>query len=264
MVNDSALIISKRQRVAAWMVHLFTATGAVLGLVTLYAIHLGHFWLAFWFMGAAIFVDGVDGTLARKANTKVAAAKVDGALLDNILDYVNYVMVPAFFIMVSPNLLPDGWRLGASSLIVLASAYQFSQDDAKTDDHYFKGFPSYWNIVVFYLYFWELSSQINLIIMLFLVIMIFVPIKYVYPSRMDYLTKRRGLRILMLIASVMWAFSTMGLLLFHPNEIWTPPAAFAVVSPIFVIVSLGYAALYIAISLYRTFVPMTIDDDDDV
>lgn len=260
--DSGALLISKRQRVAAWLVHLFTASGAVLGLLTLYAIHQHQFWLAFWIMGAAIFVDAVDGTLARRTNTKVAAAKVDGAMLDNLLDYLNYVIAPAFFLLVSEALLPYGWRIIGTSVIVLASAYQFTQADAKTDDHFFKGFPSYWNIVVFYLYFWGLSPWINLMVILFLAVMVFIPIKYIYPSRLDYLTSKRSLRLLMMLASILWGFSTFGMLLLHPNQIWSPPENFNAVNPIFVWVSMGYTVLYIIISLYRTFVPVEVFDLD--
>ncbi|MDM8531695.1 CDP-alcohol phosphatidyltransferase family protein [Anaerolineales bacterium HSG25] len=259
MTNDAILTISTPQRIAAWLVHLFTASGAILGLLALYAIHNENFWLSFWFMGAAIFVDGVDGTFARLTNTKVAAAKIDGALLDNILDYFNYVMVPAFLLIVHPTIVTGVWGIIVASLIALTSAYQFSQSDAKTDDHYFKGFPSYWNIIVFYLYFWEFSSGFNLFILLFLIIMIFVPIKYIYPSRLDYLTTHHSLRLLMLFGSVLWALSAMGLLLTHPNDIWTLSAMYDPLIPIFVFITFGYTLLYIIISLYRTFVPLSMD-----
>ncbi len=259
MVDESMLFISRRQKVAAWLVHLFTATGAVLGLFTLYAIHLGQFWLAFWIMGAAIFVDAVDGTLARRANTKVAAARVDGALLDNLLDYVNYVMVPAFFLLVNDELLPYGGHIVATCAMVISSAYQFTQDEAKTDDHYFKGFPSYWNIVVFYLYFWSLSPWVNFAVIIFLAIMVFVPIKYIYPSRLDYLTPRRGLRILMLVASIIWGIAMAGMLIGKPNHFWTPPDSLSQASPLFVAMSMAYTLLYIVVSLYRTFVPANFD-----
>ena len=87
MFDDSAYLISKPQRIAAWLVHLFTASGAILGVLSLWAIHEGRYIQSFWLMAAAVFIDSVDGTLARRAKTKVAAPKVDGALLDNIVDY---------------------------------------------------------------------------------------------------------------------------------------------------------------------------------
>ncbi len=142
MIDEFTFFISRRRRVAAWLVHLFTASGAVFGLFALNAIHHEQYLLAFWLMSGALFVDSVDGVLARRAMTKVVAPRVDGALLDNLLDYVNYAMVPAFLLLESDFLLPAGWNYVGSSLIVLVSAYQFTQPEAKTDDHFFQGFPS--------------------------------------------------------------------------------------------------------------------------
>lgn len=245
MINESTFFISRRRRIAAWLVHLFTASGAVIGLLTLGAIHQEQFLLAFWLMGGAIIIDSFDGILARKAKTKVAAPKIDGALLDNIIDYINYVVAPAFFLLVG-DLLPTGpWRWFGASLIVLASAYQFTQPDAKTKDHFFKGFPSYWNIVVFYLFFWQTSPVVNLTIMLVLSILVFVPIKYVYPSRLDYLTKQAWLRQAMFVATLLWGIATAAMLWLYPET-----------NRLLVVLSIGYAIFYVLISLYRTFVPL--------
>lgn len=244
MVNELTNFISRRRRVAAWLVHLFTASGAVLGLFMFFAIHHGAYIAAFWLMGIAILVDGVDGFLARWARTKEAAARVDGELLDNIIDYSTYVMAPAFLLIVS-DLLPAGWRYVAATLIVLASAYQFTQPNAKTADHFFKGFPSYWNIVVFYLFFWQTSPRTNLIIVLVLVVLVFVPIKYVYPSRLDYLTHRVWLQWVMLIATLLWGVATAALLWLYPGT-----------NRFLVFLSIGYIIFYVLFSLYRTFVPL--------
>lgn len=244
VADEPAFFISRQRRVAAWLVHLFTASGAVFGLLTFWAIHQGELLLAFWLMGGAILVDSVDGILARRANTKVAAPKIDGALLDNIIDYVNYVMAPAFFLLVS-DLLPQNWEMVGASVVVLASAYQFTQPEAKTKDHFFKGFPSYWNIVVFYLFFWQTSPQVNLVILLVLSLLVFIPIKYVYPSRLDYLTRKAWLRQGMMLATVLWGVVTAILLLMYPET-----------NRILVGLSMGYVVLYALLSLYRTFVPI--------
>jgi phosphatidylcholine synthase len=244
MVNELTNFISRRRRVAAWLVHLFTASGAVLGLFTFFAIHQGEYIAAFWLMGMSILVDSVDGLLARWARTKEAAARIDGELLDNIIDYSTYVMAPAFLLIVS-DLLPPGWRYVAASLVVLASAYQFTQPNAKTADHFFKGFPSYWNIVVFYLFFWQTSPRTNLIIVLVLVVLVFVPIKYVYPSRLDYLTRKIWLQWVMLIATLLWGVATAALLWLYPGT-----------NRVLVVLSIGYILFYVLFSLYRTFVPL--------
>lgn len=249
MVDDSFLV-SKQQRIAAWLVHLFTASGAVFGVLSLWAIHEGLYIESFWLMAVAIFIDAVDGTLARRAKTKEAVPKVDGALLDNIVDYFTYVLVPAFFILAT-DLLPPGWGLVGVSVLVLASAYQFSQLEAKTDDHFFKGFPSYWNIVVFYLFVMQTSIWVNLFVVLLLSLLIFVPIKYVYPSRLEYLSPNRWLRRGMLGATLMWAAATAAMLWMYPN-----------IQPVFVYTSIGYVVFYTLVSLYRTFVPAKFPDEE--
>ena len=130
--------------------------------------------------------------------------------------------------------------------ITFSSAYQFSQVDAKTHDHFFKGFPSYWNIAVFYLFFWHMQPSTNLIILLVLATLSFVPIKYVYPSRLDYLTRDNRLRLAVLLATGFWGLTVAGLLWVYPNS-----------SPTLIMMSMCYMILYVGISLYRTWVPLT-------
>lgn len=169
--------------VLAWGVHLFTATGAVWGLLALMAI-FNHEWrAAIAWMILAMFVDGFDGMLARWADVKTYADGIDGALLDNILDYINYVLVPALFLVEADFILPAQFRLAGAFAILLTSAYQFTQSDAKTDDHYFKGFPSYWNVMVLYMLIMRLDSWINLAFLVLFNALVFVPVKYIYPSR---------------------------------------------------------------------------------
>jgi phosphatidylcholine synthase len=127
----------------------------------------------------------------------------------------------------------------------LASAYQFTQPEAKTKDHFFKGFPSYWNIVVFYLFFWQMSPWVNLAIVLILVVLVFVPIKYVYPSRLDYLSRNLWLQWAMLIATLLWGAATAAMLWLYPRT-----------NQFLIMLSMGYVIFYVLISLYRTFVPL--------
>lgn len=232
------------QRLLAWSVHLITAFGAVFGLLALHAIVEDRWLVAFWLMGAAVLVDGADGVLARRFGTRQLAARVDGVMLDNIVDYLNYVIVPAFF-LIEADLLPVLVRLPLAGLIALCSAYQFCQIDAKTHDHFFKGFPSYWNIVVFYLFLWQLQPRYNALILLVLCILVFVPIKYIYPSRMDYLTEKQVLRTGMLGLTLLWGVGSTWLLFQYPH----PQHKVTV----FLI---AYMILYIGASIYRQIVPL--------
>lgn len=233
------------QRFTGYMIHGFTASGACIGLFALLAIYQQNYLLALWLMGAAILIDAVDGMFARLVNIKVAVPEVDGTLLDNIVDFFNYTLVPCFFLLVT-NLLPETWRILCVMFITFSSAYQFTQVDAKTEDHFFKGFPSYWNIAIFYLFFFQLTPFTNMMVLMALAILSFVPIKYVYPSRLDYLTENIYLRISMVVTTVLWGAAIFGLLWLYPQS-----------NQFLVGVSLGYGLLYIFISLYRTWYPLT-------
>lgn len=239
------LPINGRRRIAGWLVHALTASGACLGLLALLSIY-NHEWIvAFWLMGAAIVIDAIDGLFARAIQVRKVVPQINGELLDNIVDFVNYTIVPAFFLLVT-NMVPDYWKMLCVIAVTFSSAYQFTQIDAKTSDHFFKGFPSYWNIVIFYLYFCQMNAWINLAILCLLAVLCFVPIKYIYPSRLDYLTHNKMLRLAMLLATIIWGLATVGLLWVYPRT-----------NHFLVFISMSYIALYFIISLYRTWRPLS-------
>lgn len=233
------------RRCLGWLIHAFTASGAFVGLMSLLAIYHHQSLLALWWMSAAILIDAVDGMFARLVHIKEVVPEIDGALLDNIVDFVNYTIVPCFFLLTTP-LLPAYWSVLCVMAITFASAYQFTQVDAKTNDHFFKGFPSYWNIAVFYLFFWQLNDVTNMLILLSCALLSFVPIKYVYPSRLDYLSENTWIRMGMVALTLCWGVATTGLL-------WLYPAT----NSLLVAVSLSYLLVYLGMSLYRTWVPLT-------
>ncbi|HNB51345.1 MAG TPA: hypothetical protein PK530_05360 [Anaerolineales bacterium] len=221
-----------RQVVAAWGVHTFTATGALWGLLSLLAIQQHQWQLSFIWITLAIIVDGVDGWFARRARVKIYAPKVDGALLDNLIDYLNYVVVPSIF-LIEAELVPAQFAIPAAAMIMLTSAYQFSQVDAKTEDHFFLGFPSYWNVTVLYMLVLNLNPWFNLGALIFLGILVFVPVKYVYPTRTEKLQR------LTLALTYIWGIIGFWGLMQFPN---TPPQLMWA--------TLVYVAYYIAISVW--------------
>ena len=222
------------RRTTAWGVHAFTALGAVCCLLALGAAAESDWRRMFAWLAVAVTVDALDGTLARAAKVKQVLPHFDGTMLDSIIDYVSYVLVPAFAIGRS-QLMPPSLAWPVASLVCLASAYQFCQTDAKTEDHFFKGFPSYWNIVIFYLFIWQLQPLANSAIVLALIVLVFVPIKYVYPTR------TATWRTATLVLSALWG-ATIGamLWLFPRTPLWLANA------------SLAYIAYYIALSVYLT------------
>ena len=208
-------------------VHLFTATGAVWGFLTLLAIWEQNFKLAIVYVIVAMFVDGFDGILARWLDVKTYAKGIDGGLMDNIIDYLNYVVVAALLLIKVPNLMPLGFEMAAAISILLTSAYQFSQTDAKTDNDsfFFKGFPSLWNFLVVYMMLVGLNAWINFAALVICNILVFVPVKYLYPTRSTRLR-----RLTLGFTYLYGAIGVWGLLQYPDVPDWVAPASFVYVA----------------------------------
>lgn len=166
----------------AWLAHLYTATGAVLAFLATVEVIQGNYRAAFFWLFLQVAVDATDGILARRLRVYERTPFFNGAKLDDIVDYLTYVFVPALMVWRTP-LVPEGWALPVAAAVLLSSAYGFNRDDAKTEDHFFTGFPSYWNVVVFYLLLGGLPQWLNAAILLVLAVLVFVPVRYLYPSR---------------------------------------------------------------------------------
>ena len=218
--------------VLAWLVHLYTAFGAVIGFFTVLTIEQGNFRDAFFLMALAVVIDATDGTLARAARVKEIVPWFDGNLLDEIVDYFNYVIVPCLFFLRA-NLLPPQDALWLAALPLIASAYGFCQRDAKTADYFFLGFPSYWNIVVFYFHLLKTPLWINAFLVIALSVLVFVPIKFIYPSRSP------RFRVSTNILGALWGAVVLYLIYRLPE----PPISI-------VFASLAFPAYYTALSLW--------------
>ena len=149
-----------------------------------------------------------DGALARAARVKDRLPTFNGARLDDIVDYLTFVFAPAYLVYHA-RLVPDGTSLVVVAAMLLSSAYGFSQEAAKTSDYFFTGFPSYWNIVVFYLMVVAAQPLVSAAVLLTLAVLVFVPIAYVYPSRTPTLrtpTIALGLAWAVLVLVMVWQF----------------------------------------------------------
>lgn len=234
--TDSALTDrTPRVRATSIFVHAYTASGAVLALLMVHFAYQGETAIVLWLFLAAMFIDGTDGFLARWARVKQVHPGFDGSLLDNIVDYMTYALAPMALLLTTGHLPSGAWGLVVASIPLLASCYQFCRTDAKTDDHYFLGFPSYWNIVAFYVIALDLSPAVTTATLLVLCVMVFVPIKYLYPSRTEILWP-----ITMAITSL-WFVAFAAIVATLPN----PPLWL-------VLVSLAYPVYYTAVSGYLT------------
>jgi len=218
--------------IVAWLVHIYTALGAVLGLYTILAVEEANFRLAFLLMACTVIIDATDGALARAARVKEIIPWFDGTLLDNLVDYLNYVIVPSL-LMLRAHLLPEQDGLWLAAMPVLSSAYGFCRSDAKTADHFFLGFPSYWNIVFFYLYALQTALWINAFVIIALSIMVLVPVRFIYPSRSP------RFRYQLNAVGAIWGVAILYLIFKLPN----PPRWLLLASLIF-------PAYYTALSLW--------------
>lgn len=215
---------------AAWAVHAFTATGAVCGLLALRAVALGEARAALAWMFTAVVIDAVDGTFARWAGVRQATPEYDGALLDNLVDYLNYAVAPAFFLLQF-ELVAGSWRLPLAAAVLLASAYQFAHVEAKTPDHFFRGFPSYWNVAVFYLHYLGWGPAANVVVLVLCVAATFVPMRWAYPTRM------RRLRGVTLALGSLWGLALLAVLAADAPGLWLTA-------------SLAFVAYYACVSVW--------------
>lgn len=166
----------------AWLVHLYTASGAVMAFLALRSVVDHDYRTAFFWLWLQVVVDATDGALARWARVSDRLPWFSGSKLDDLVDYLTYVFVPAVCVWRA-LLVPDAWAVPIVSAMLVSSAYGFSRLDGKSTDHFFIGFPSYWNVAVLYLLVCGWAPLTNAVVLLVLVALVFVPIRYVYPSR---------------------------------------------------------------------------------
>ena len=191
----------------AWCVHSYTALGLVLaGLIGVCVVHgtQTEFAWAFVLMWIATIIDSTDGFFARAVGVKQVLPQFDGRRLDDLTDFLNYTFLPLLLIWRA-ELVPPG-AAGVLLFCVVASAYGFCQADAKTDDGYFLGFPSYWNLVAFYLYLLGFDKGGAAVLLGLFAILTFVPIRYLYPSQPGFLNRITSL------AGIIWALYLLWLL----------------------------------------------------
>ncbi len=224
---------SRKSIIAAWAIHVFTATGILFAFLSLAAMWDGRADYALWWLAAAVIVDSADGTLARAFRVTENTPFMDGALLDNIIDYITWTLLPLFW----AHLFLDV-HIAVCIFAAMASSLGFSRTDAKTDDLYFLGFPSYWNFIVLYLYVFDLSPDWSSAILIFLGIMVFIPLKWIYPSRTQVLMKTT-----LVLSGIYIIFIIYMLIYLDDTPLWV--ASFSLFYPIY----------YIAASIYYGNLP---------
>ena len=169
-------------RALAFCVHILTATGAALALLALIAASHGDWAWMFLLLGVALIVDGVDGPLARRLKVQDMLPRWSGDVLDLVVDFTTYVIVPAYAIATAA-LMPDLLALAAGALIVVTGALYFADRNMKTDDNHFRGFPAVWNLIAFYLLLLRPGAWSAAATIVVFAALTFVPVRFVHPFR---------------------------------------------------------------------------------
>lgn len=186
----------------AFSVHIFTALGAVLALFALLAAIERDWPRMFLLLGAALFVDGIDGPIARRLDVAMRLPRWSGDVLDLVVDFLTYVFIPAFVVVWS-GLMPPFVAVPCAVAIVVTGALYFADRKMKTKDNYFRGFPAVWNIPVFYLLLLKPAAWIAATAIALFAVATFLPIPFVHPFRVARL---RALNVVMLVAWSALAF----------------------------------------------------------
>lgn len=226
-------------QIAAFAVHAFTALGALLGFQALIDASHERWEMAFAWLGAALVVDGLDGPLARRLNVADKLPRFSGERLDLIVDYLTYVVVPAY-IIYKAELAPAGFSSLTAAIILMSSLYHFIDCDSKTGDGFFVGFPAIWNLVAFYLFIFPLPPAAVFGSVMLLALLTFFPSKWIHPVRVRLM---RPITFAMMAA---WAASALAVLM---EGFPGPPAAQAVIAA---------ASVYcLGLGMARSFGPKT-------
>lgn len=200
--------------IRAFSVHILTASGSFLAFLGVVAAAEHRFVDMFWWLGLALLVDGIDGPIARKVRVKEVLPNWSGDTLDNIIDYVTYVLLPAFALYQS-GMIGEPWSFVAAGLIVVSSAIYYADMGMKTDEYFFSGFPVVWNMLVFTLFVIDASATTALVAVLVSVFLTFLPIYFLHPVRVKRL---RGLNMAVFL---LWcAFGGYALLLHFDTPSW--------------------------------------------
>src|SRR5450631_2357423 len=180
--QDDSPPATPAKRAAAFFVHIFTALGAGVALLALLEAVHEHWAAMFWWLGAALVIDAVDGPMARRLDVKRLQPDWSGEVLDLVVDFVTYVFVPAYAIAASGLLLPLAAPLLGAGIVVTGALY-FADRRMKAADNHFRGFPALWNAAAFYLFLLHWSPASSSVAVFVLIVLTFVPFHVLHPMR---------------------------------------------------------------------------------
>jgi phosphatidylcholine synthase len=204
--------IFKHEKFLGTLVHLLTGLGIVAGFFALIAVMNNNQKDAFLWLGLAFLIDSVDGNLARKFNVKKNLPNIDGKMLDSIIDFFNYVIIPSIMIYWF-RYVPDQFVLLIPAILIFISIFSYVNLNILTNDNYYNGFPAIWNVIVLYFYIFGTSQHFNLIFLIMLIVLKFSPLKCIHPLRVK---KFKNLSILF---AIFWFITSILLILIKDMNI---------------------------------------------
>lgn len=213
------LVTSARPKaIFAWSVHALTASGVLVGMLSLVAVLNQDARTALLWLILAQVIDGVDGPIARRLQVGVVLPHLDGYILDLVVDYVTCVVVPAAF-LYRFGLVPPSMMLPCVAALLFTSALWFSRTDMMSSDHWFRGWPAVWNLAVPCMYLSGTRPSVNVVIVLACSVLTLTNLPFVHPLQV---TDRRPVTA---IITVGWLIAMLVLTLQLPNRpTWDDPA----------------------------------------
>src|ERR1700731_2872178 len=221
-------------RIAGFLVHCFTACGAAMGFAALLAAAGGQFSAMFAWLGAALMIDAVDGALARRYRVEETAPHIDGAVLDLVVDFLTYVVVPLVALWRSGLLEPPLASL-VCCVVCAASALYFADRRIKTHDLWFRGFPAIWNVLIFYILVLPPGPLVCTLVIIGFACLMFAPVVFVHPLRVV------RLRLVTITLTGVWTTAALAAVAQGLSE-----AGFLIKSAL-----IAGALFYIALPLFR-------------
>ena len=218
-------------------IHLLTSLGIVCSLLAILTVFEGNLNLSFFWLGVALLIDSIDGSLARKIGVSKFTPNINGLMMDSIVDFTNYILIPCLILATAGYLLPSV-EIFLSSVILVISLFSYSRTSVSDADFRYVGFPVAWNIVVVYLFILEMTQFANTFVISIFIILRFVPLKYVHPFR------TRQLRTHTLVMTGLWFISTAVLCL--SKTLTLGAHAFVLASGVLAVSTLYFCCLTLA------------------
>lgn len=204
-----------QQKLAAWAVHAFTLSGFICATFALLALVEKNISLMWLWLGIALVIDAIDGTLARKAQVKKVIPWFDGGIVDIVVDYLTWTFIPAIFMYLHLPLGNKPLSLTLVILVLVSSMFCYANENWKSTDFYFVGFPAAWNIVAVAMYVLGTGAIFNIIAVLVLAVLTLTPTYYTHPFRVK---KHMAVNI---AAISLWTISTAWLVAIAPSRpVW--------------------------------------------